>query len=58
MSPIEMHSESKDPIVFHDASIMGLRGDRHITIEAKSLKASDVDLSMVLPDLSAIVSEA
>ena len=53
-----MHSESKDPIVFHDANIMGLRGDRHITIEAKSLKASDVDLSMVLPDLSAIVSEA
>ena len=37
---------------------MALRADRLITIEAKSLKATDADLSMVLPDLSAIVSEA
>lgn len=57
LSPIVIHSDDKDPIVFSEANVMGLREDRHITIDAATLKASD-ELSMVLPDLSAIVSEA
>lgn len=57
LSPIEIHSENKDQIVFSDSNVMALP-DRHITIEVGTLKASEVDLSIVLPDLSAIVSEA
>ena len=57
LSPIEIHSGNKDQIDFTESGVMDLHGGRHITIEAKSLKVSDVDLSMVLPDLSAIVSE-
>ena len=57
LSPIEIHSENKDPIDFSVAPIMALGGSRNmITIEAQTLK--DNDLSMVLPDLSAIVSDA
>ena len=58
LSPIEIHSENKDQIVFSEPNVMALPGDSHITIEAGTLKASELDLSIVLPDLSAIVSEA